>query len=220
MVNIVFSKQDRQKVLEKYPNSIVLSVDHNDLDFSFEKYISSVSLFGQKYIYQFFNIISDGAMEDLVANGPAMVDSPNIFIIHETEITEPRRKKLEALGFNVGKSVNINKKTSNEIFALSDAIYARDKKNAWVSFQTLSQTSAVEEIHGTLLWAVKMMRVYPYANDLGIKPFVASNANRASKKYTPNEIDNMHRQLVHIYHDAHNGKLDFNIALENWLIGL
>lgn len=220
MVHIVFGTEDRKKVLVKYKDSVAAFVDHNEPNFNLQQYVNSVSLFGQTHVYQFVGIVADGGMEDLAANGASMVASPNIFILQETDITELRRKKLEALGFNISKNTPIAKKFSNEIFALSDAIYMRDKKNAWVAFQTLVNNFATEEIHGTVLWAVKMMRVFQYAELLNIKPFVAGNAARASKKYTPTEIDNMHRQLVHMYHDAHNGKIDFNISLESWLLSL
>ncbi len=220
MVYIVFGTEERKKVLAKYKVCVASFIDHNDPNFNLQQYIDSVSLFNQVHVYQLIGFIADGGMEDLISNRTSVVASPNIFIIQETDITEARRKKLEAMGFNVGKNTSVVKKFSDEIFTLSDAIYARDKKNAWVVFCELSQKFAAEEIHGTILWAIKMMRVFHYADALGIKPFVANNANRASKKYTPTEIDNMHRQLVCIYHDAHNGKLDFNIALEKWLLGL
>ncbi len=220
MVYVVFGTEDRKKVLAKHKDSVASFLDHNEPNFNLYQYTNSVSLFGQTHIYQFVGIITDGGMEALVENGEAMVSSPNIFILQESDITEPRRKKLEAIGFNISKNTTNTKKFSNEIFALSDAIYARDKKVSWVVYQNLSEKFAVEEIHGTVLWAIKMMRVYPHADVLYIKPFVASNANRASKKYTPTEIDNMHRQLVHMYHDAHNGKIDFNISLESWLLSL
>ncbi len=220
MVHIVFGTEERKKVLAKHKDIVATFLDHNEPDFNFGQYIDSVSLFGQTHVYQFVGVIADGGMDELVAHGAGMVASPNVFIFQEADITEPRRKKLEALGFNISKITGPVKKFSNEIFALSDAIYARDKKNAWVTFQTLVNNFVTEEIHGTILWAVKMMRLHMYADALNIKPFVASNAARASKKYTPTEIDNMHRQLVHMYHDAHNGKIDFNISLESWLLSL
>ncbi|MGI9118128.1 MAG: hypothetical protein ACR2IQ_01095 [Minisyncoccia bacterium] len=220
MVYVVFKTEDRKKLLEKHNNFVASFVDHNEPSFNLNQYIDSVSLFDQKNLYQFVNFISDGGIDMLVKDAKPMVSSPNVFIFQETDITEPRRKKLEAVGFNVGKNTNVTKKFSNEIFALSDAIYARDKKNAWVTFQTLVKKFATEEIHGTILWAIKMMRVHMYASDLDIKPFVASNASLANKKYTSTEIDTMHRQLVRMYHDAHNGKIDFNITLEKWLLCL
>ncbi len=220
MVYIVFGTEDRKKVLSKYKDCVASFVDHNEPNFNLQQYINSVSLFGQVHVYQFVGVVADGGIEDLISNGAAMVASPNIFIIQETDITEPRRKKLEALGLNISKNTPAVKKFSNEIFALSDAIYARDKKSAWVVFQTLSEKFAAEEIHGTILWAIKMMRVYPHADALSIKPFVAGNAARASKKYSPMEIDNMHRDLVRMYHGAHNGKNDFLFSLESWLLSL
>jgi len=220
MIHVVFGTEERKKVLKKHTNSVAVFIDHNEPGFSLNHYIESVSMFGQTHVYQFISFITDGGMEELTTNAVSMVASPNIFILQEEGITEPRRKKLESLGFDIGKNTSVVKKFSNEIFALSDSVYARDKKTAWVMFQTIAQKFVAEEIHGTLLWAVKMMRIYTYANALDIKPFVASNAARASKKYTPTEIDNMHRKLVHMYHDAHNGKIDFNISLESWLLSL
>ena len=155
-----------------------------------------------------------------------IAESPNVFIVLEGDVD---KKTLLAIT-DVAEKVQLfenkegKKKPEFNIFSLTDAFGRRDKKNLWVLYQKAVASGAVpEEIHGILFWQLKSMLLAvtaKTAGEAGVAPFVFTKAKSFLKNYTPEELKTLSSKLVHMYHDAHRGIHDFEIALERLILTL
>ncbi len=152
-----------------------------------------------------------------------LASSSNMFVVIEEALSRP----LELLETKAEKTyrfdVSLSKTDSFNIFELSDAFGARDKKKLWVLYQkALRRHLSPEEIHGTLSWQSRMMlgaSVGTSAEEVGQKPFVFSKATRYQKKY-PNNTPHIAKSLVKIFHEARRGRFDLDLALEHFILSL
>jgi alkylhydroperoxidase/carboxymuconolactone decarboxylase family protein YurZ len=164
------------------------------------------------------------AREAVLASAAALSESANIFVLLEGKLLAPLAKELkkhaveyhEVEGAPTGEKFNA--------FALADALACRDKKLLWVLFlRSRNAGLSPEEIIGTLFWQIKSMRLAAKtksASEAGIKPFVYSKSKRGAEKFKPGELDTLSRSLITIYHDAHLGLLNLDLALERWVLGV
>jgi len=108
------------------------------------------------------------------------------------------------------------------IFSLADALGERDKKRMWVLYrEAIDLGISPEEIVGTLFWQVKMILLahrVKKATDAGVKDFPFSKAQRYAKNYSLDEIQKLSSDIISIYHEAHRGKVDFEIELEKLIL--
>jgi len=117
------------------------------------------------------------------------------------------------------------KKPENS-FAITDAIGARDKKAAWVEFEKVRrQGAAMEEVHGTIFWAVKSMYIAATATKeeaiaTGMKEFTYRTYLNFAKKYLVSELKEKLGELKEMYHRAHRGEGELDVALESFLLKL
>ena len=150
----------------------------------------------------------------------AIADSPNIFIFFEGKLTKEVLKKLEKRAEKVTEYESDTEKPKEvgSFFALADALGARDKKRFWTLYRDAIDREAVpEEIHGILFWQVKALALAEKtatAGEAGLNPFVYSKAKRYVSNFKKGEIDALVSRLVHMYHNAHRGKIDFERELE------
>lgn len=165
-----------------------------------------------------------GALDALIAYAEALAQSEDIFVIIEQKLLAAPAKVLKA---HAEKFVEVKDAAEGErfnVFALSDALARRDKKALWVLFQQAAHAGiSAEELVGTLMWQIKSMRLVlrtRSAEAAGLKPFVYTKAQRALAKFTPEEIDQMSRNVIALYHDARLGKRDMDIALERFVLTL
>ena len=87
----------------------------------------------------------------------ALTASADHFFFFEEKIDAATRRQLEKYATKC-ENFDMPKKAdkSSSIFALGNALRARNKKNLWVSYQReLLAESAPEAIHGVLFWAAK-----------------------------------------------------------------
>jgi len=148
-------------------------------------------------------------------------DSPNIFIFFEGKLTKEVLKKLEKRAEKVQEYAGAEApkaKADGGFFALADALGSRDRKSMWVLFREAMDRGAVpEEIHGILFWQAKSLVLAGRSRDAteaGLNPFVYGKAKRYAGNFKPGEAEALLSRLVHMYHQAHRGEVDFEIALE------
>ena len=149
----------------------------------------------------------------------AIAESPNIFIFFEGKLTKEILKKLEKRAEKITEyEATEEKKKEGSFFALADALGSRDKKSFWILLrEALDQDAAAEELHGILFWQAKSLALAAKTNSAGearINPFVYSKAKRFVSNFKEGEIDSLLTRLVHMYHRAHRGEVDFEIELE------
>ena len=110
------------------------------------------------------------------------------------------------------------------IFALTDALGARDKKRAWVLYQqALSAGLSAEEIFFKIVWQVKSMLIASRTKNVGetdMKPFPYSKAKSFLKNFSTSELQNLSEALVIGYHQARRGEGEIETLVERILLSL
>ena len=110
------------------------------------------------------------------------------------------------------------------IFALADAVGARNGLKAWAIYRSAVDAGLEpENVIGTLFWQAKSMVAASRcstAAEAGLSPFVFSKAKSAAKNYSPAELQNMMTDLISIYHDSHRGLVDGESAVERFFLKL
>lgn len=167
--------------------------------------LSGASLFGEKlnvsFEYPFLNEVFGGA---LLARSKELVDSPNSIFVIERELTKDIVKAFEKSGAHIflcDEPKEAKKKMFN-VFSITDAFAARDKKGAWLLYrEAVEGGESPEAVVGILFWMIKSL--------LSKKRFF---------KWKQEELEHASRELVRIVHEAHNGLFDLEEELERFLL--
>ncbi len=110
------------------------------------------------------------------------------------------------------------------IFALTDALGARDKKRAWILYQqALWAGLSAEEIFFRIFWQVKTMLIASRTKNVGetdLKPFPYSKAKSFLKNFRPGELEKLSEHLVVGYHQARRGQSEIETLIEKILLTL
>ncbi len=121
---------------------------------------------------------------------------------------------------------SIGPKARNEfnIWALTDAIAERKKKDAWVLYQkALASGMVAEEIFWKLVWVVKSLliaqRTKNYTEtDMKEYPYKKAKANL--KNFKEGELEELSEKLVLGLHNARRGEGDIGGLVEKMLLSL
>jgi len=110
------------------------------------------------------------------------------------------------------------------IFALTDALGERKKKEAWILYQkALGAGLSVEEIFFKIVWQVKSMLIASKTKSVAetdMKPFPYSKAKSFLKNFKPGELEKLSENLVIGYHQARRGKEEIETLVEKILLKL
>lgn len=110
------------------------------------------------------------------------------------------------------------------IFALTDAVGARNKKDAWVLYQkALSAGLSAEEIFFKIVWQVKSMLIASRTKSVAetdMKAFPYSKAKSFLKNFQPGELEKLSEDLVIGYHLARRGEGEVWALVEKTLLKL
>jgi hypothetical protein len=108
------------------------------------------------------------------------------------------------------------------MFAMADALGARDKKTLWILYrQAVEEGKASEEIHGILFWQAKSMVLAArtkFAGEAGLNPYVYTKSKRYAENFSEPELTALLDRLVSVYHDSHRGMHEFETALERLIL--
>jgi DNA polymerase III delta subunit len=195
----------------------------------FNELIQSRGLFQSKFIVVLDGLLSQKESNEVVLEAlKVLKDSENIFIIVEENLTKEVLHKIEKHAektqeFSQPKKEKSDAKEFN-VFTLTDALGARDKKHLWVLYQkAIFSGMAPEEIHRLFFWQVKAMlsaNASKGAGESGLNPYVYKKSLGFSKNFTKKELNLLSSNLVSLYHDARRGITDFDIALERFVLGI
>lgn len=110
------------------------------------------------------------------------------------------------------------------IFALTDAIGARKKRDAWVLYQkALAAGMAPEEVFYKLVWQAKTMLIAQNTKNVGeteMKPFPYNKAKGFLRNFKSGEIEKFSESLVLGYHKARRGEGEIETLVEKALLSL
>lgn len=154
------------------------------------------------------------ALEELAA-------SVNTFIILEGPLLAAPKKKYSA---HAAEFIELSKEKDAPFnaFSLAEAVAAKDKRRLWVLLQEARlQGLREEEIIGMLWWQLKALRLASLtqsATEAGMKEFPYTKAKGALRNFAPGEVEELSQSLLELYHDAHAGIADLDMALERWVL--
>jgi hypothetical protein len=110
------------------------------------------------------------------------------------------------------------------IWALTDAIGARKKRDAWVLYQkALASGMAPEEVFYKLVWQAKTMLTAAKTKSVAetdMKPYPYSKAKEFLRNFKPGEVEKMSESLVLGYHAARRGEGEIEMLVEKTLLRL
>ncbi len=211
----------------KKPNASFFKLDDRSCtEADIEEMIGGRGLFENKYVVLLENTLQNENTKDIVLTRlKEIAGSQNIFIVFEGEMDKQTSAKIEkkaekVLEFTLPKTAQ--KKDKFDIFALTDAFGARDKKRVWVLLQKAFLAGlSPEEIHSMLFWQTKTMLLAKHedtAQNTGLNPFVFKKSKASAQKFTDSELRNLSLGLVLLYHDARRGIVPFETGLEQFLL--
>ncbi len=197
-----------------------------------QEHVGGQGLFSNKYIV-FLDRVTENrsAKEELPDLVSLMKESTNIFIILEGKVLADLKKVFEK---NAEKVVVCEPSASAKaaadkagkeefnIFALGDALGSRDPFKAWTLYRQAVDTGLEpENIIGTLFWQVKSIILAKGAStaaEAGLNPFVFGKAKRYAANYSDAELQGLLKQLTNVYHDAHRGIRNAELAVEGMML--
>lgn len=149
-----------------------------------------------------------------------MSTSENVFIVMESTLLADAKKKYGK--YTVPTEFTADKAERFNSFAIAEALAKRDKRNMWVLLQQARGAGLRdEEIIGMLWWQLKALRLAKLtrsADEAGMKEFPYKKAKQALGGFKDGEVDALSRSLLELYHLAHQGKRDMDMALEEWVL--
>lgn len=210
----------------KKPNAEVFRITSEDwAKEKIDELMESQGLFERKYIVVLDYLLGNKeAAEVLFSKLAELKSSENVFVIVEGAIDAAKLTKLGKVAEKTWKadSKETTAKKSFNVFSLTDALGRRDKKNLWALYHKAILTgSEPEELHGLLLWQVKNLLIASQsgsAEEAGQKPFVWMKAQGFLKNFTEEDLKKSSASLVDIYHNARRGIVEFDVALEKFIL--
>jgi hypothetical protein len=129
-------------------------------------------------------------------------------------------------GLKEEEGADLGEKEDNRfnIFLLTDAIGARDKRGAWVIYQkALASGMVADEIFWRVMWGVKALILAEKAKgveETGLNPFVYKKNRVFLKNWKREELMNLSERLTLGYHDARRGIGDIDSLLEKTILSI
>ncbi len=167
--------------------------------------INSVSLFGDTPTYRITGVDSSLELRSLFLTMVPEISkaSSNVVVVLE-KLLAAERKKIEPFATIYETKTKVFKKTSDttNAFVLADAFATGDKKKIWITFQEkTTYDDEIEKTHGMVWWKIK---------DMMMKKGIFSSE----------DIKNMARNLVGVYHESRLGGLSMKDRLEMFFLTL
>jgi DNA polymerase III delta subunit len=181
------------------------------------------TLFGTKYIVA-ADCLAEIDSAYLEERAEALAGSPHIFIFLEKTIDNIPKLCSQAEKAQQYERQEERPREKFNVFIITDALGARDRKKLWVHYQkALLAGVESEEIYWRLVWQVKNMLIAAEATTaeqkkLGVKPFVAEKSKKFATNYKREELLELYKKLVDLYHATHLSEREMEIGLERTLL--
>lgn len=174
-------------------------------------------------------VLCDSNLNNFVTdNLPVLISSPNQFVFSEDKTGGTLAKAITKVGgqakeFKLPDNYKQMDPEAVKLFAVADAFGNRDRKRAWLLYHARHDEIPAEEVFWKFAWKVKTLLLVETAqagSALPLKPYPLSQARRQIKNYKSGELARLSARLVHLYHDARRGLIDFDFALERLILEL
>lgn len=149
--------------------------------------------------------------------------SNDICIINTPSLTKPETAFFEKYNSTFSDFTLIKRKESPLVFALTDALIKKDKKNAWIIFQKLIENNiSAEEIHGAIWWQWKTLALVASKEKLLAKktlsPYVFSKSESATKLFSELDIIQGLGRLMNMFQESRRSKCNLFHQLELFIL--
>jgi len=164
---------------------------------------ASQSMFGGVETYVLAGAINSDRQEEFLDLAGALAESPNTFIFEEENLLKGPTTALE----KAGAEIVVEKRPAAaargfDPFGLTFAFAARDRKKLWLGLmQAFKAGEKAEAVAGLLNWKLRQE---------------LERATGAKRE----QLINLSRQLVYMYHDSHRGAGDLELLLERFALRL
>lgn len=162
------------------------------------------NMFDGKETYVLVGAINSDRQEEFLDIAKELAESPNTFIFEEEKLLKGPTVALEKAGAEIvlEKRPAAAAARGFDPFGLTFAFAARDRKKLWLGLmQAFKAGEKAEAVAGLLNWKVRQ------------------ELERASGSKRE-ELINLSRQLVYMYHDSHRGAGDLELLLERFALRL
>ncbi len=186
--------------------------------------VGASSLFGGTECYLLDTPSGDEDFEsEVVGSLKELAASENMFIVLEGALLADPKKKYGKHADKVEEFAATKAERFNS-FAIAEALAKKDKRNMWVLLnQAQSAGLRNEEIIGMLWWQLKALRLAKLTRtpeEAGMKDYPYKKSKQALSNFKDGEVERLSRSLLELYHLAHQGKRDMDLALEEWVLAV
>ncbi len=184
--------------------------------------VGALSLFGGTECFLLDTPSGEEEFEKEVVSALAeMADSQNTFVIMEGPLLADAKKKYTKYA-QVVKECTAEKVERFNTFTIAEALAKKDKRQIWVLLQQARLLGIRdEETIGILWWQLKALRLAKRTNtpdEANMKEYPFKKAKQALRNFKDGEVEALSRSLLELYHLAHQGKRDMDMALEEWVL--
>lgn len=217
-------RESLRQVLVGFPDARPIKFD--DVSFDEEMFVSLASsddLFAEKKVVTVEDVLSTDFAESVFSRLSEMASSPNTFIFLEEKLKKAELEKFEKAGAEIKTFEKREEKKVEKfnVFSVTDAFGARDKKNTWVLLQKALRAGLLaEDVLNVLIWQAKNLCLVKGEKDIkktGLSPFVFNKGRRYSENWSTDELEKLSSGLVTLFHESHLG-LDLGPNLELFLL--
>ena len=209
---------------KKRPEAEVFVFDTHNIDTkTLDDVLYAQGLFFSKHI-----IVLNGLCEKadtkamLVERASVFGTTEHVVIVHEAVLDAATVKALAPHAKEMSEHKKVAKKMTTNPFAIAEALAQKNRKELWLScVEQLRNGAEAEMILGTLHWQVRMLLFAKQgvsAEDAGVKPYALQKAARCANNFTMQELRELSRSIVRLYHDAHRGIVPMHTGLERWCL--
>lgn len=217
--SLLLSKKTKERLeSQNIVSDTVSYIDNPSIDILRES-VASQDLFGNISTFV-FRELDDEVYNFLFSNIESFSQSQNIFIAQVSKVLKKQKDICEKIGVEIIE-IKVAKEREMPSFMLADAFLRRDKKGTFVALHDELATKPPEEVHGGLWYQMKNMAlILSHATEVesSLHPFVYKKIKSASSKFSKKEVDEILKNLLEINHKAHRGELDFEVALEQFVL--
>lgn len=210
-------------ILAAHTERDALYFDEDSFDESlFMNAVAGADMFGKQYVAVLRGLISGDRGPFVRLRLAEMAASDTVFVVIEESLSKAQSDEVKEHA-NEYKAVDLPKGRDEHfnIFQITDAFGARDKKSTWVLLQkALRSTISAEEILNILIWQAKNLLIAEKSTSAatsGLAPFVYEKSKRYSRNFKEEELKDISRALVRMFHESHLG-LDVGPNLERFLL--
>lgn len=218
--------KQKRSVIAEAGEAEVFSYDSDEVTTdAIDEHTESQGLFSAKSIVVLEDVCADKEVKDhLFDSLEELVESPNLFILKETELKKGDIKKLKKHADKLEEfSAGEVKGDDYKIFSLTDALGARDTKRLWVEYRKALTKEPIERIYPMLHWQIKNMMLAKQtssAKEAGMSAYPYKKATQFAGNFSEGELKKLSRRLVTIYHEGRLGEYDMEAEMERCLLEL